>query len=182
MWIDIFMIAIGLSMDAFAISICKGLGIRDNCGKVSLITGVWFGGFQALMPLLGYFCGVKISRYITPVSKYVALILLSLIGLNMIRENVKSESAKVDNSLNFAIMFPLAIATSIDAFTVGITLAALHINILPSVFLIGCTTFIISSVGVFIGRFFGSMLHKQASVFGGVVLIVIGIRIFIIGG
>lgn len=181
MGIDLFFIAIGLSMDAFAVSICKGLSIQGNCRKASIITGAWFGGFQALMPFLGYLCGEGISQYITAVSKYVALILLSLIGINMIREALKKEEENTDASLSPKIMFPAAVATSIDAFAVGITLAALQIHILPAILLIGCTTFFISCAGVHVGNIFGRRFEKQAAVFGGIVLICIGLRIFIVG-
>lgn len=182
MGIDIFFIAIGLSMDAFAVSICKGLCIQSNCHKASIITGACFGGFQALMPFLGYLCGEGISHYITAVSKYVALVLLALIGLNMIRESVKKQKESTDASLAPKIMFPAAIATSIDAFAVGITLAALQVYIVPAIMLIGCTTFIISCAGVHIGNIFGNKFEKQAAIFGGIVLIGIGIRIFVASG
>lgn len=181
MGIELFFIAIGLSMDAFAVSVCKGLSTQGNCRKVSIITGAWFGVFQALMPFLGYLCGEGISRYITAVSKYVALIVLSLIGINMIREALKEQEECADASLSPKIMFPAAIATSIDAFAVGITLAALQVHIVPAVLLIGCTTFFISFAGVHVGNVFGNRFEKQAAIFGGVVLICIGLRIFIAG-
>ena len=181
MGIELFFIAIGLSMDAFAVSICKGLSISGKCGKASLITGAWFGCFQALMPFLGYLCGEGISQYITAISKYVALVLLSLIGINMIREAVSEKKENTDASLNPKIMFPAAIATSIDAFAVGVTLAALQVHIIPAVLLNGCTTFFISCAGVHIGNAFGNRFERQATIFGGNVLICIGIRIFIAG-
>lgn len=181
MGIELFFIAVGLSMDAFAVSVCKGLSTQRNCRKASLVTGAWFGGFQALMPLLGYLCGEGISRYITAVSKYVALIVLSLIGINMIREAIKEQEEYADASLSPKIMLPTAIVTSIDAFAVGITLAALQVHIIPAIILIGCTTFFISFVGVHAGNIFGNRFEKQAAIFGGVVLICIGVRIFIAG-
>ena len=181
MWVELFFIAVGLSMDAFAVSVCKGLSTQGNRKKASVITGAWFGGFQALMPFLGYLCGEGISRYITAVSKYVALILLSLIGIKMIREAVKNKEEHNDASLSPKVMFPAAVATSIDAFAVGITLAALQVHIIPAVLLIGCTTFLISCAGVNIGNVFGNRFEKQAAVFGGIVLICIGLRIFIAG-
>lgn len=182
MGIDLLFIAIGLSMDAFAVSICKGLSIQGNCRKASVVTGAWFGGFQALMPFLGYLCGEGISHYITAVSKYVALILLSLIGINMIREAVSKHEENADASLSPKIMLPAAIATSIDAFAVGITLAALQVHIIPSILLIGCTTFFISLSGVHMGNIFGNRFEKQAAILGGIVLVGIGVRIFITGG
>ena len=181
MSVELFLIAVSLSMDAFAVSICKGLSTQGNCLKTSIVTGAWFGCFQALMPFLGYLCGAGIAQYITAVSKYVALILLSLIGVNMIREAVKAESETADSSLSPRIMFPAALATSIDAFAVGITLAALQVHIVPAILLIGCTTFVISCAGVHIGNLFGNRFEKQAAILGGVVLIGIGLRIFIAG-
>lgn len=181
MRIELLFIAIGLSMDAFAVSICKGLAIQGKCRKAGVVVGAWFGGFQALMPFLGYLCGEGISKYITAVSKYVALILLSLIGINMIREALTAGSESADASLSYKIMLPAAIATSIDAFAVGITLAALQASIIPSILLIGCTTFLISCAGVHVGNVFGNKFEKQAAIFGGIVLICIGLRIFITG-
>lgn len=181
MGIELFFIAVGLSMDAFAVSVCKGLSTQESRIKTGIITGAWFGGFQALMPFLGYLCGEGISRYITAVSKYVALILLSLIGINMIREAITGKGENADVSLRPDVMFPAAIATSIDAFAVGITLAALQVYILPAVLLIGCTTFFISWIGVWIGGIFGSRFEKQSAVLGGIILICIGLHIFAAG-
>lgn len=181
MLIELFFIAVGLSMDAFAVSVCKGLSIQGKCTKAGFVTGAWFGSFQALMPFLGYLCGESISHYINAVSKYIALFLLSLIGINMIRETLKKKEEQSNASLNPKIMFPAAVATSIDAFAVGITLAALQVHIIPAILLIGCTTFTISCVGVHVGNIFGNRFERQAAVFGGIVLICIGIRIFIAG-
>lgn len=181
MGIELFFIAVGLSMDAFAVSICKGLAAQQSCRTVSVITGLWFGGFQALMPFLGYLCGGRISRYITSISKYLALAVLSVIGINMIREAISEKESDVDASLNPRIMFPLSVVTSIDAFAVGITLAALQVRIVPAVSLIGCTTFFISFVGVHIGSIFGNKFKKHAAFLGGIILICIGLRIFISG-
>lgn len=179
--IDLIMIGIGLSMDAFAVSVCKGLNTKKQCVKTGIVAGLYFGGFQALMPTLGYICGGTIRQYITMVSKYVALILLGLIGINMIRETLKGESKEASASLSPAVMVPAAIATSIDAFAVGITLAALDVNILSSAMLIGTTTLLIAFAGVWIGHFFGNKLERKAGILGGVILILIGIRIFITG-
>lgn len=179
--IDILLIAIALSMDAFAVSICKGLNARKHYIKTGLIAGMYFGGFQALMPTIGYICGGTIRQYITMVSKYVALILLCLIGINMIRESLKGEQQKTDASLGPAVMLPAAIATSIDAFAVGITLAALEVNIFASAILIGLITFLIAFAGVLIGHCFGNRLEKRAGMLGGIILIFIGLRIFITG-
>jgi len=179
--IDLLMIAVGLSMDAFAVSICKGLNAGKHFIKTGMTAGLYFGGFQALMPVLGYVCGEAIRQYITMASKYVALILLCLIGFNMIRESLTDGPEKANGSLSPAIMLPAAIATSIDAFAVGITLAALDVNILTSAMLIGSVTFLIAFAGVLIGLCFGSRLEKRADILGGLILILIGLRIFITG-
>lgn len=179
--IDLLMIAIGLSMDAFAVSVCKGLDTKQRPVKTGFVTGIYFGGFQALMPTLGYICGGTIRQYIEAVSKYVALILLCLIGINMIRETLKGEGNEADASLSPTVMIPAAIATSIDAFAVGITLAALDVDIFFSAMLIGTTTFLIAFAGVWIGYFFGNKLERKAGILGGIILILIGIRIFIMG-
>ena len=179
--IDLLLIAIGLSMDAFAVSVCKGLNTRKHCIKTGAVAGLYFGGFQALMPTLGYICGGAIRQYIMAVSKYVALVLLCLIGINMVRESLKGEQRKDDESLGPAAMLPAAIATSIDAFAVGITLVALDVNILTSAMLIGLTTFLIAFAGVWIGHYFGNRLEKHAGMLGGIILILIGLRIFIAG-
>ncbi len=181
MLIELFFIAVGLSMDAFAVSVCKGLSMQGKCTKAGFVTGAWFGSFQALMPFLGYLCGESIRHYINAVSKYIALILLSLIGINMIREAVKKNEEQSNASLNYKIMLPAAVATSIDAFAVGITLAALQVHIIPSILLIGCTTVIISCAGVHVENIFGNKFERQAAVFGGIVLICIGLRIFFAG-
>ncbi len=180
MWIELFLIAVGLSMDAFAVAVCKGLAMKGSCRKAGVITGLWFGGFQALMPFGGYLCGVGISRYVTAISKYVALVVLSLIGINMIREAAVGKEENADASLRPKVMFPAAVATSIDAFAVGVTLAALQMPVLRAVSVIGGTTFLFSYAGVRIGNMFGSRFGKQAAVCGGIILIGIGVRLFIL--
>ena len=180
-FIDIFLIGVALSMDAFAVSICKGLSVKKVSAKHVLTVGVYFGGFQALMPTLGYICGGTIRQYIEAVSKYVALFLLCIIGINMIRENLKGECKETNRALGFTVMVPAAITTSIDAFAVGITLSALNVKIIPSATLIGTTTFLIAFVGVWIGHFFGNRLGNRAGILGGVILILIGVQIFIMG-
>lgn len=179
--IELMLVAVGLSMDAFAVSVCKGLNTKKRPLKTGIVAGLYFGGFQALMPAAGYICGGTMRQYIEAVSKYVALFLLCLIGINMIRENLKGESKEASASLGVAVMLPAAVATSIDAFAVGITLAALNVNIIPSVMLIGATTFLIAFVGVWIGHFFGDRLGNRAGILGGIILILIGLRIFITG-
>ena len=179
--IELLLVAVGLSMVAFAVSVCKGLNTKKRPVKTGIVAGLYFGGFQALMPAAGYICGGTMRQYIEAVSKYVALFLLCLIGINMIRENLKGESKEASASIGIAVMIPAAVATSIDAFAVGITLAALKVKILPSVMVIGTTTFLIAFAGVWMGHFFGDRLGNRAGILGGVILILIGLRIFIAG-
>lgn len=174
---DLLFIAIGLAMDALAVAIGKGLAANGECKKICIITGLYFGSFQTFMPFLGFLCGETISHYITSVSKIVSLILLVLIGLNMIRETDKEESA----SLSVKVMLPAAVATSIDAFAVGVTFAALEVNIIIAVLLIGFIAFLFSCIGVKIGSIFGSRFEKQSGILGGIILILIGIKIFVVG-
>lgn len=176
-WIELFMIAIGLSMDAFAVSICKGLSVAVLRIRDIIAVGVWFGGFQALMPLLGYLLGVRFRAYIIPVDHWIAFILLVLIGVNMIRES--AEEGTVSRSFSPSAMLPLAVATSIDALAIGITFAFLQVRILPAVSLIGSATFILSGLGLWIGRFFGIRYRKRAEICGGIVLILMGIDILL---
>ena len=179
--LDLLLVAVGLSMDASSVSVCKGLNTKMHPVKTGLVAGLYFGGFQALMPTLGYICGGTIRQYIEAVSKYVALFLLCIIGINMIRENLKGECKETNGALGFTVMVPAAIATSIDAFAVGITLSALNVKIILSATLIGTTTFLIAFAGVWIGHFFGDRLGNRAGILGGVILILIGVRIFIMG-
>lgn len=174
---DLLFIAIGLAMDALAVAIGKGLAANGECKKICIITGLYFGSFQTFMPFLGFLCGETISHYITSVSKIVSLILLVLIGLNMIRETDKEESA----SLSVKVMLPAAVATSIDAFAVGVTFATLEVNIIIAVLLIGFIAFLFSCIGVKIGSIFGSRFEKQSGILGGIILILIGIKIFVVG-
>ncbi len=174
------LLGIGLSMDAFAASVCKGLAL----GKVSffklLIPGLWFGVFQALMPLIGYFLGLRFYTYIESFDHWIAFILLVIIGLNMIKEAFSDEQENTDASLSFKSMFIMAVATSIDALAVGIALAMDRgTDIVSSVVIIGLTTFVLSSIGCKIGCIFGSKYKKKAEVTGGVILIILGIKILI---
>ena len=178
--LDLLLVAVGLSMDAFAVSVCKGLNTKMHPVKTGLGRAI-FWWIPGAMPTLGYICGGTIRQYIEAVSKYVALFLLCIIGINMIRENLKGECKETNGALGFTVMVPAAIATSIDAFAVGITLSALNVKIIPSATLIGTTTFLIAFVGVWIGHFFGNRLGNRAGILGGVILILIGVRIFIMG-
>ena len=177
---ELFVLAVGLSMDAFAVSICKGLSLGKIKVKHMCIAGMWFGGFQALMPLIGYFLGSLFADMITKYDHWIALILLLFIGGNMIKEAVGDEE-HVDASMDVKGMFILAVATSIDALAVGVTFAFLKVAIVPAVSFIGIVTFVCSAAGVKIGSIFGTKYSKKAELFGGVVLILIGIKILVEG-
>lgn len=171
--IELLFIAVGLSMDAFAIAVCKGLSVSQLRPRHMLITGAWFGGSQAIMPLLGYFLGSSFYSVIAGVDHWISFGLLLLIGINMIRES-REEEKPLDASFSPAVMFPLAIADSIDAFAVGVAFAFQEVSILPAVLLIGLTTFLLSCAGVMIGNVFGSKYRSGAELAGGIVLIAIG--------
>lgn len=178
--IEIVLLGIGLAMDSFAVSICKGLSVRRLKVSHILTAGVYFGGFQALMPLLGYFLGSRFQGVIASVDHWVAFALLALLGLNMVREALGEEEEENSNaSFSVRIMLPLAVATSIDALAVGITFAFLRVQILLAIALIGGITFVISAAGVIIGNVFGARFRKKAEVVGGVILILLGIRILL---
>lgn len=173
---SLFAIAVGLSMDAFAVAVCKGLSVKKISVNHQLIVGLYFGGFQALMPLIGYYLGIQFEELIKSVDHWIAFILLALIGINMIREAF-GDDEEIDDSFNPKSMFPLAIATSIDALAIGVTLAFLSVNILPAVSFIGVVTFVLSVVGLWVGNIFGCKYKAKAEVTGGVVLILMGIKI-----
>ena len=175
---EIILLGIGLSMDAFAVAICKGLGSEKFSAKNALIVGLWFGLFQALMPLIGYFLGGLVAEYIVAIDHWIAFVLLGFIGGKMIYEAIKGEE-KQDASVTFAVMLPLAIGTSIDAAAAGITLAFSTTNIFIAIAIIGVITFSLSALGVKIGNVFGSKLKSKAEIFGGAVLILLGIKILI---
>ena len=173
-------LAVGLSMDAFAVSICKGLAMREKVLGKGVIIGLWFGGFQALMPLIGYFLGSFFADMITKYAHWIAFVLLIIIGGNMIKEAM-GEEEKVDACMDAKEMFLLAIATSIDALAVGVTFAFLKVQIVPAVSFIGCVTFVCSAIGVKIGSIFGSKYRSKAEFCGGVILILIGLKILLNG-
>lgn len=179
--LELFILAVGLSMDAFAVSVCKGLSLQKIKLKHMCIAGAWFGGFQALMPLIGYYLGNLFADLITKYSHWVAFILLVLIGGNMIKESLEKDEEEVDASMDFKSMLMLAIATSIDALAIGVTFAFLKVNIAYAVSFIGCVTFVCSAVGVKIGSIFGTKYKAKAELAGGVVLILIGLKILIEG-
>ena len=174
---DIFLIGVALSMDAFAVSICKGLSVKRVEPKHLLTVGVYFGGFQALMPLIGFLLGFKFERFIVSVDHWIAFVLLALIGGNMIKEALSKEEDEHDASFSFSTMLPLAVATSIDALAVGISFAFLGVDIVEAAILIGITTFVLSGVGVYVGNIFGAKYKSKAELVGGVVLILIGLKI-----
>ena len=181
--LELLLLAVGLSMDAFAVSVCKGLCMKKADGKSMCICGAWFGGFQALMPLIGFFLGTLFAEAIESFDHWVAFVLLALIGANMLREAFDKEPEACDVEgvdLSFKSMLVMAIATSIDALAVGISLAmAGDVNILAAVALIGIITFTLSAVGVKIGNIFGSRYEKKAEFCGGVILIGLGLKILL---
>ena len=185
-FIELFLMGVGLSMDAFAVSICKGLGMRKVNKKQALVIGLFFGGFQALMPFVGWLLGSQFEKYITSIDHWIAFILLGIIGGKMIVESVKpdkedDEVKEMDAPLDLKEMFVLAVATSIDALAVGVSLAFLKVAILPAVLFIGSITFVCSAAGVKIGSIFGDKYQSKAELCGGIILILIGIKILLDG-
>lgn len=176
---NLFLIAVGLSMDAFAVSICKGLAIKQINIKKAIIVGLWFGSFQAVMPLIGYLLGSQFDNRIKTIDHWIAFILLGFIGASMIKEALSQTEESADDSLDFKTMSLLAIATSIDALTVGVTFAFLDVSIIPAVCFIGSITFTLSSVGVKIGNVFGTKYKNKAELTGGIILIGMGIKILL---
>ena len=177
---ELMLLAVGLSMDAFAVSICKGLAMKKATLKAELTCGVWFGGFQALMPVLGFFLGTLFAGAIEAFDHWVAFGLLALIGANMLKEAFSPEEETTDADLSPRTMFLMAVATSIDALAVGISLAmAGGVNIWLAALFIGICTCVLSAVGVKIGNVFGSRYEKKAQVAGGVILILLGIKILL---
>ena len=189
-FLELFLLAIGLSMDAFAVSVCKGLAMQKVTFRNAAICGVWFGGFQALMPFIGYLLGSGFEKYINAVASWIAFVLLALIGGNMIREALSKDDEEEDTSaaLDVKTMFLMAVATSIDALAVGITFACVPVeiiaasplvNTLVAVCLIGATTFVLSCAGVKAGSVFGSRYKSKAEFVGGTILILIGVKILL---
>lgn len=178
-FLDVFLIGIGLSMDAFAVSVCKGLSVQKVKVRHALLAGIYFGGFQFLMPVLGYYLGIRFEELIASVDHWIAFLLLSFIGINMIREARSGEEEDTDDDFRFRKMVLLAIATSIDALAVGITFAFLHVNIWSASLLIGATTFVISAAGIYIGGYFGARFRSWAELAGGIILIGIGLKILL---
>lgn len=185
---ELVLLSVGLSMDAFAVSVCKGLAMKKVNLKNACICGLWFGGFQALMPFIGYLLGCKFEHYINAIAPWVAFTLLVLIGANMVREALSDEEDEESADLDIKTMFLMAVATSIDALAVGITFACVPVEIVVSsvfantvisVLIIGITTFIISCGGVKFGNVFGTRYKTKAEIAGGIILIAIGIKILL---
>ena len=176
-YLELLLIAVGLSMDAFAGSICKGLSLKRLKVRHAALVGLYFGGFQALMPMIGWALGYRFERVIATVDHWVAFFLLAVIGVGMIRESRESE--ELNDDLSFRTMVILAVATSIDALAVGITFAFLRVRILPAAGLIGVTTFLLSGLGVYIGHVFGLKYKAKAELAGGIILILIGLKILL---
>ncbi len=176
---ELIVLAIGLAMDAFAVSICKGLSVQKIKPRHLMITGLYFGGFQALMPLVGYFLGVNFRFLIEQVDHWIAFVLLALIGANMIREAFSKQEECPNSDFSPRSMLPMAVATSIDALAVGVTLAFLKVNIWVAIALIGVITFVLSAVGVWLGKVVGTKFKSKAEFFGGAVLILIGLKILL---
>ena len=184
LFIELLLMGVGLAMDAFAVSVCKGLGMKKLNKKQAVVIGLYFGGFQALMPLVGWILGIQFQKYITSIDHWIAFILLGFIGGKMILEAVKEWNEEdivevKDQPLDHRNMFVLAVATSIDALAVGITFAFLDTPILEAITIIGITTMIISIVGVVIGNYFGGKYKHKAELVGGILLVLLGVRILI---
>ncbi len=183
LFIELFLIGVGLSMDAFAVSICKGLGMEKINKKHAFMIGLYFGGFQALMPLTGWFLGIRFQKYITSIDHWIAFVLLALIGGKMIVEAIRDKDDEQIDKKNLPLdhkeMFLLAVATSIDALAVGITFAFLDTPIVEAIVIIGLTTFFLSIIGVVVGNFFGTRYKKKAEIIGGIILVAIGVKILL---
>ena len=177
---ELFILAVGLSMDAFAVSICKGLSMPKINSRHASVIGLYFGGFQAGMPLLGYFLGIGFQERIQAIDHWIAFVLLGIIGFNMIKESREDdEEESVDASIAFKVMLVLAVATSIDALAVGVTFAFLNVDIIPAITFIGVTTFLFSVVGVKIGNVFGTRYKSKAEFTGGLILVLMGVKILL---
>ncbi len=178
--VELLIIAVGVSMDAFAVSICKGLSVRQIRPKHACQTALWFGGFQALMPLAGFYLGISFADFVASVDHWIAFILLGIIGGNMIKESLhRDEDCCMDPDFSFRTMFAMAVATSIDALAIGVSFAFLNVNIWEAILLIGLTTGLFSGVGVYVGNLFGSRYKSKSEFAGGFILIAMGIKILI---
>ena len=177
--IELVILSVGLAMDAFAVAVCKGLAMPKMNWKNATVIGIYFGVFQGGMPLIGYLLGVNFQEKICNVDHWIAFILLGIIGLNMIKEAISKDNEKQNDSIKFKDMLILAVATSIDALAVGITFAFLEVNIWLAIILIGVITFVISVIGVKIGKVFGDKYEKKAEFAGGLILVLLGMKILL---
>ena len=177
-FIELFLIAVGLSMDAFAVSVCKGLSVKKVGVKHAALAGLYFGGFQFLMPVIGYLLGFRFESVIETVDHWVAFVLLAFIGGNMIKESF-GKAEELNDDFGLKTMLLMAVATSIDALAVGITFAFLEVQILPAAGLIGVTTFLLSFAGIYIGNVFGARYKSKAELAGGIILVLIGVKILL---
>ena len=177
--IEILVIAIGLGMDSFAVAICKGLSMKKMDWKKAFVIGAYFGIFQAVMPVIGFGLGYNFENVVTNIDHWIAFILLAAIGINMIKEALDNKKENWDDDIKFKTMIILALATSIDALAVGITFAFLKVNLWFSILIIGIVAFWLSVIGVKIGNKFGNKYEKKAELVGGVILILIGIKILL---
>lgn len=186
--IELLLLAVGLSMDAFAVSVCKGLAMKKISLKNCAICGIWFGGFQGLMPFIGYILGARFEKYVDAIAPWIAFVLLTFIGGNMIRESLSKDEEETAAGLDVRTMFVMAVATSIDALAVGITFACVPVNIIAAgalantliaVLIIGNTTFILSCIGVKAGNVFGTCYKAKAEFAGGIILVLIGVKILL---
>ena len=178
-FLELFLIAVSLAMDAFAVSVGKGLSLKSVRPRHAMSAGLWFGGFQALMPIIGFFLGCSFAHIVERVDHWIAFGLLALIGINMIRETLSDDNEGHDADFGFRKMFIMAVATSIDALTIGVSMAFLNVNIWLVAAVIGVVTFALSAVGVSLGSKFGARVGSRAGILGGAVLICLGIKILI---
>lgn len=176
---ELMIIAAGVSMDAFAVSVCKGLSVRHPKPVHYVSAALWFGGFQALMPLAGYFLGVRFAGFVSEVDHWIAFVLLGLIGANMIRESISGEDCRTDSDFSFKSMSALAVATSIDALAIGVSFALLQVNILKAAAIIGTATAAFSAAGIYVGKMFGSRFRSRAEFAGGLILLLMGVKILV---
>ena len=178
--LSIFLTGIGLSMDAFAVSLTIGMSVRDEeKNRIAIRSGMFFGIFQGLMPFLGWILGIKFAKYIQSIDHWIAFILISSIGIKMIIDSYKSDEESYKDEYTNKTFFVLAIATSIDALAMGVTFAFLNIKILSAIFIIGVTTFVLSTSAVYVGKLIGKLMKRKAGIFGGIILIMIGIKILL---
>ncbi len=178
-YIEIILISIGLAMDAFTVAICKGLAMKHGSTKKGVIVALYFGIFQALMPFLGYVLGIKFEKIVDSLDHWIACVLLVSIGISMIKESIKQGNDDISDDVGFKTMIVLAIATSIDALAVGVSFAFLKVKILSSLIFIGIITFCMSFIGVKIGNKFGDKLKNKSEILGGIILILMGIKILL---